>query len=275
MEHKHLVSGSVQATKKDANQVAFWDACTKLDSASVMLKVFFSETERRAYYIAYPSAYVDSKSFETQLCAALPNSQNFQGDGLYFLQTGVSEYVGILKYGQKFERLTFARVEDALGNLNLPYFDVATCASGSLVRYNTTLDEQAYNFLKKTVEFFFFGAISLLFVSVALEAGSFFLKQKNADIKKHLNIQIGELATELAEKTDIYDQTAELRRLSGVVAKSGGFIDYYNVGSGQDSTYRIITPEWITQDYVQSLGNVVAQRDLNEGIITFTKEAQK
>ncbi|GAA4030013.1 hypothetical protein [Actimicrobium antarcticum] len=265
-----MIAGAIPLHSDDIDKSIFMVAQDVLDTARMHLLVAVDRENKTVYYLAAPSsAFTSIPSFNTPLAAALPGHPQHRGDGIYFLQD-VTLAVAIEKSRDHIRLI--ANTPDVMASWLAEQSDVAIHAvendepwamesiSGAYRRIadNISLATTKYSLMVS-------GIALLLYIAAAIGVS---VQNASADksSQAHMNA-VSDAVTRIDFVSPLSQQLARVQKVSALVVRAGGWIDEYDMKSG-DEKFILMMPAWITKDYVDALGaKVEADQTGDENLI--------
>ncbi len=245
-----------------------------LGTDSLHLVVTADRAARRVHYFAVRSASLHSTtSLALPLTAALPGHPAHQGDGVYLLHTGELTAAAIYQGSQLRLIVNEPALMDAVVmDTGLPAYDVGSLTNGwPLLSRKGQLQQVTDRASLLAVRWG--GAVAVL-AGVAYLAMSGLASWYGAQVPVAREDQqatmLRKVLDEVQFATPLSETVARLQTVAATVVRAGGWIDTYQVERGSEH-FRIHLPEWVTRDYLTTLGST-ARADLNgDGTVLVVK----
>ena len=243
---------------KDANyeKTAYWLAREALDTDNV--SQICAQKAGYAFYLAIPSLAMSSSGrFKTPLAAALPSHPDHKGNGAYTLRFPDSNFaVAVLKTDNDLRIIAneITPVFEALEDTRLDIFDCANFAPHELVSLSLAAQESAAVvgrvIASTSMVVLICTAILYLITNMIIGwTGSTVLKKIEAR-----EAQMEQVVREVSLVSPLSRNLASLSKITASVARAGGWIKSYQIDASGNEYFEVELPEWVSRDYVESLG---------------------
>lgn len=230
---------------------------------------------RRVHYFAVPSRLLHSTpNLSLPLTAAIPGHPAHEGDGAYVMHSAPVSAAAILRNGELRLVVNEASLVEALiAEAGVPAFDVGALETGwRMISRRAEIQRVA----DRTSALVARGAGAMAIVAavgyVALAASAAWLeagRELAASPAQH-EAMLREALNRIQLTSPLTEQLGRLQGISAVTVRAGGWIDTYQVEKGSEH-YRLVLPEWVTRDYLQSLDNNVRADRNGDGTIEVIK----
>ncbi len=265
-----MIAGAIPLHSGDVDKSVFMIAQDVLGTGKLHLLVTTDAASATAYYFAAPSAaFTSIPTFSTPLAAALPTHPQHRGDGIYFLQD-VNLSVAVEKNRDQLRLVansTDAMAEWLAERPEMPIYRVDGFDAWAMESIPGAYRRLADGISLRTAKVSsVVAAIALALYGVASVGISVLNSSADTSNQTHMKA-INDAVTKIDFVSPLAQQMARLQRVSALVVRGGGWIEEYELKSGNER-FVLMMPAWITKDYVDALGpKVEADQAADENLV--------
>lgn len=282
--YTQMIGGSVPLHAGDALQSVRMVAADLLDTDRIHLLYAEDREFARVHYFALPSkalhsAHLDLRGLRTPLSAALPGQPGHQGEGVYLVtqeSESAGDGFGAAAVYQRGELRLYVNDRTAihllLEDLGLPVFDVSL-EEGAVFESQRDRFRRFSDHLSQQVGKMSATVLVLCGVGYAgLSAAAAYFQETGDHGMKAQRDSLARAASNLKLTSPLSEQLGRLHALSGVVVKTGGWIDRYQL-QGDKESFTLYVPEWTSRESLIEIGPD-AKTDLSEkpGLLRVTRD---
>lgn len=270
--YDQMIAGRFPSTAMDAERAVFYMATAALDTEAV--QVVWSFKDGFVSYLAIPAKLAASGVVTTQMACALPGMPEHKGNGIYRLDLSVTVAVVVCTddrldylyhdsdaidgYLEQYKGLPVVDVGPA------PHVELSPAVVGARREMRRTLARLARtNMLAASA-----AAVLFTFAMVGVS----FMNRSSGVNTSNVRNELVRTVDELVLQNKLADQMEELMRVSATATRAGGWIKDYRLMKDGKAAFVVVLPEWVTHDYVESLGKgVIGDIDRSKGVVEFKK----
>lgn len=279
MNHSHIyrtmIAGSIPSFKMDIDAAIVKIAGDILQD--YRLHVLQARHGDHVFFFAVASRWIShAQSFGTALAAALPGHPQHRGDGVYALQAGEETFAAVKQGADLFLLQGDAStVEAAAKQHGLSIH--ATSPQTEAWPLTSVFSQQRRQIERVTGKITAAAAWLLGTCATAyllLCAGETYLNwHQKPDLHSPAT---ADLVRQFQYTSPLFEQLAHFQQISATVVRAGGWIEGYTWKPGQDESFEIVMPGWISQDYIEALGKgTIADYNIPDNLVIAHKGTLK
>ena len=234
--------------------------------------------DKHVYWVAFPSMSLGAEGgYDSPFVAVLPTHAMDNGDGAYLL-ANLTSAAAVVRQGTSMYRLvnTVDAVRDAIIDLGLPTYDLSGATPEPLYSefhwHKAGLDVVS----AKTIKYGALAAGLCTFVYLGAQLAGGIVEGATGQRETSIAMELAKRMAEVSLNSPLSKEIASFHALSSTIIRAGGWINGYQYAQGE-ACFSATMPEWVTGDYIQSLGpGVVAERNTEQpGTINVTRKAKE
>lgn len=267
-----LVAGVKEYGSVNPQEAAFNALAFTLDTESVAL--IYRVVDNRVHYAGAPSSYFVSKGESESPVYHVLGAQ----EGAYIIDE-IAYSILIIKSESHYETYsaTFDQVRQTCQAQGLEPVILDAEGDSELGTWETMTFEEAkrsHAINKKVAVLAGLIAIGCSIAWVGMSGATGALEQSAYNYDLTAKGQITKVIQQIPTYQPIDEVLADLSIAKSVAAKSGGWIDRFDVKDNRTGI-QIMMPAWVTRDYIAPLGNVKAERDPNGMLIKVYRKLEE